>query len=135
MRSFSLHNKGVFYGIVLILLVILIVLTKIAFTPTNNLPTNPVFSTPKAIDPCTRFSKDIGKISCEKAKEIALKKLPGLVTKIDKENKDIVDSNGLSNIYKLWIVTIKTDKPIKNNNEFIIGISTVNGEVKYSTLE
>lgn len=89
----------------------------------------------KAVDLCTPFSADKGEISCEEAKTIALKKIPGSVSEIDKKNMDLINPKGISKTYKLWLVTITSNRLIKNHNEFIIGIDVIDGKIKYSGLK
>jgi hypothetical protein len=132
-----LHNKGIFYGTVFILLLILIVLIKTAFFPIINLPIKNIVPTPtpKIVNLCTPFPTDQGEISCEEAKAIALKELPGSVLAIDRKSMNFVGPNGKSNTYKLWLVTIKSDKLIKNHNEFVLGIDVTDKKIKYSGLK
>jgi hypothetical protein len=136
-----LNNKWVLYSSVLILLVILIVLIKIAFTPTNNLSLKNTMTTliptqtPKIVDLCAPFAKDPAKISCNEAKTIAIKEFPGSISKIDKDIKNYTDPNRANNIYKLWLVTIKLSKSIKNYDELVIGVDITDGKIKYSELK
>jgi hypothetical protein len=137
-RSFFPLSKGVFLAEVLILLAALVVLTKIAFTPANNLSlkntktASILTQTPKIIDLCAPFPTGKGEISCEEAKEIALSKYPGLPLAID---KTIIPyrSGKLPKIQteerKIWLINIKP------NDISLIPVPSSKSKEKGQTLE
>jgi hypothetical protein len=87
------------------------------------------------VDLCAPFTTDKGEVSCEEAKTIALKELPGSVLAIDRKTMNFAGQNGKSNTYKLWLVTIQLKKQINKHNEVVAGIDTVDGKIKYSALK
>lgn len=131
MRLIYSLNKGVLYGLVLILVILLVVLTKIAFTTTDKLSTKTAAPTPtpKVTDLCKPFSlmNLPAKINCQKAADTALADTPGKVVNIifgslklepvlikTLERQKITIPKSLA-----WIIDIKLDKPftLKNGKE------------------
>jgi len=127
MESIIFRNKAVFWGIILVLLFVFVILAKTAFTPKNNLPKNATVPTPieKTSDICSQFSTDQGEISCEEAKKIALKKYPGNLLSVEKTIRNYESGTPPKTQTKeanVWIITVRPDNqsifppPPKNTN-------------------
>ncbi len=110
MRSFFSRYKGVIFGVVIVSLLILAVLTKIGFNSTKNFPTPT--PTPKPIDLCAPFTTNPGEISCEEAKNIILTKYPGQIINISKNTIEYnVNKSQKTEQRKVWLVKIKPNNP------------------------
>jgi hypothetical protein len=109
-----LHGKLIYYGIILALILALLYLTKIAFTPRHKLPAKIAASVPTSsqnvVDPCASFSTDTGEISCKDAKEIALSKYPGSLLGIQKTSLKYSPGKPpkiQTEERKVWLIRIK----------------------------
>lgn len=111
MRLISLRSKRIFWGVVLILLFILIVLTIIAFTPVN--------SNLKTVNLCAPFSKESGEISCEEAVKQATADTKGKVKNIAigflAPNPALEGATGNSK-KQMWLIEIDLENPFTAPN-------------------
>jgi len=120
-RAFFSRFRWVIFGVVLILALIPLILSKIKPAPVNNLPinyspANGISPTPNA-DLCSKFPKVQGEISCEEAKTIALAKYPGEIINIEAKNEEIPKPVGMppkleTTQKEVWLLTINLKDPI-----------------------
>lgn len=132
MKQDLLNNKPFLIAIILVLFVILIILTIIAFTPTKTSLMENIVPTPKLIpsltqEPnrlCMPFIKNLVKISCLKAINTALADTPGKVVSIAigpvQLNPAIIRALERQKMTilktQVWLIDIALNKPLRFSN-------------------